>query len=195
MYKAWALIALICSTGVFSAPAGLPDVGGLGAILGGSGAATPLPGGVSLGSGDGNLLSILQILPLKEGLNGLVGDVINLLRLLLSQVRLILNALLPSLSTEQVSELEALLSNPNMTSSEILQTLDKWIADQEDIDLLNLYNSIKEDVQGKVDAVLNTLENIVGSLLPSAKPLIAQLRVRLKSKFKYQKQIYFIASC
>ena len=180
MYKAWALIALICSTGVFSAPAGLPDVGGLGGILGGGGGvATPLPGGVSLGSGDGNLLSILQILPLKGGLNGLVGDVINLLRLLLSQVRLILNALLPSLSTEQVSELEALLSNPNMTSSEILQTLDKWIADQEDVNLLNLYNSIKEDVQGKVEAVLNTLENIVRSILPSAKPLIAQLRVRL----------------
>jgi len=192
------VFALLLSSSCFASPLldGLLGGGGKGGNSGEkqsdgkkSGAVTSSPGGSgSSGSSDGGeldlagllfegkLLGVLDILPLNAGLDGLVGDLVTLIRALLEKVIQILQKLLPSLDTEQLETLTALLENENMTKSEILQTLDKFIAGQP-LDLQELYKSIVEDVQGKVDATLDTLIKIANGISPELGDLVSQIAV------------------
>ena len=172
--------------------------GGLlgGGLLGGSGGATPLPGtsggaagglnggldGV-LGGPDG-ILAILKVLPLNAGLDGLVGDVVRVIRVLLDEVINILERLLPGLTEIQLDELSKLLANENLTHSEILQEIDGWVSGQKDVNLTNLYNSIKEDVQGKVGSTLETVQKIANNLSPELGQFVKQLAVSYKTTKK-----------
>ena len=169
------LAAFLLSTSVFALPL---NIGGSS-----DGAVSPPS---SNGGGDGplsgllngKLLGVLKGLPLNAGIDGIVGDVITLVRTLLEKVIQILQRLLPSLSTEQLDELTALLKNENMTKSEILQTIDGWIAGQP-IELQKLYKSIVEDVEGKVDATFDTLKNIAYDISPEVGELVEKLGVSI----------------
>ena len=167
--------------------------GGLGGLLGGGGATPPslpgasggaagLNGGLDgvLGGPDG-ILAILKVLPLNAGLDGLVGDVVRVIRVLLDEVINILERLLPGLTEIQLDELSKLLANENLTHSEILQEIDGWVSGQKDVNLTNLYNSIKEDVQGKVGSTLETVEKIANNLSPELGQFVQQLAVSYKT--------------
>uniref|UniRef100_A0AC34GMX1 SXP/RAL-2 family protein Ani s 5-like cation-binding domain-containing protein n=1 Tax=Panagrolaimus sp. ES5 TaxID=591445 RepID=A0AC34GMX1_9BILA len=153
------LFAFLASTTVFALP-----------LLGGGGVSSaPNNGGGDNGplSGllNGKLLGVLKGLPLNAGINGALGDLVTLVRTLLEKVFQILQQLLPSLSKQQLDELTGLLKNENMTKSEILETIDSWIAGQP-IELQQLYKSIVEDVEGKIDATFTTLKNIANGISP-----------------------------
>jgi hypothetical protein len=173
--KSVIVFAFLLSTSVFALPL---NIGGSS-----DGAVSPPS---SNGGGDGplsgllngKLLGVLKGLPLDAGIEGVVGDVITLVRTLLEKVIQILQRLLPSLSTQQLDELTALLKNENMTKSEILQTIDGWIAGQP-IELQKLYKSIVEDVNGKVDATFDTLKNIAYDISPEVGELVEKLGVSL----------------
>ena len=158
-------------------------------LPGTSGAAAGLNGGLDglLGGPDG-ILAILKVLPLNAGLDGLVGDVVRVIRVLLDEVINILERLLPGLTEIQLDELSKLLANENLTHSEILQEIDGWVSGQKDVNLTNLYNSIKEDVQGKVGSTLETVQKIANNLSPELGQFVKQLAVSYKKKRK-KKQI------
>ena len=166
--------AFLLSTSVFALPLN----------IGGSSDGAVSPPSSNGGDGplsgllNGKLLGVLKGLPLNAGINGVVGDVITLVRTLLEKVIQILQRLLPSLSTQQLDELTALLKNENMTKSEILQTIDGWIAGQP-IELQKLYKSIVEDVEGKVDATFDTLKNIAYDISPEVGELVEKLGVSI----------------
>uniref|UniRef100_A0A914XX53 SXP/RAL-2 family protein Ani s 5-like cation-binding domain-containing protein n=1 Tax=Panagrolaimus superbus TaxID=310955 RepID=A0A914XX53_9BILA len=159
------LFAFLLSTSVFA----LPLLGG-----GSSTSSEKNDNGPLSGLLNGKLLGVLKVLPLNAGIDGVVGDLITLVRTLLEKVIQILQRLLPSLSTEQLDELTGLLKNENMTKSEILQTIDNWIAGQP-IELQQLYKSIVEDVEGKIDATFETLKNIANDISPEVGQLIEKL--------------------
>jgi hypothetical protein len=131
----------------------------------------PLPGLLN-----GKLLGVLKVLPLNAGIDGVFGDVITIVRTLLEKVIQILQRLLPSLSTEQLDELTALLKNENMTKSEILQTIDDWIKGQP-IETRKLYQSIVKDLDDKIDATFDTLKNIAYDISPEVGELVEKLGV------------------
>ena len=170
--KSVIVFAFLLSTSVFALPL---NIGGSsdGAVSPPSSKDGPLSGLLN-----GKLLGVLKSLPLNAGIEGVVGDVITLVRTLLEKVIQILQRLLPSLSTQQLDELTALLKNENMTKSEILQTIDGWIAGQP-IELQKLYKSIVEDVEGKVDATFDTLKNIAYDISPEVGELVEKLGVSL----------------
>lgn len=162
--------ALLLSSSVFALPLD---------ILGGGGAAaSPSPNGDGPLSGllNGKLLGVLKVLPLNAGLDGVVGDVVTLVRTLLEKVIQILQQLLPSLNPTQLNELTGLLKNENMTKSEILQTIDDWIKGQP-IELQQAYAAIVEDVEGKIDATFTTLKNIANGISPEVGELVEKLGV------------------
>ena len=164
--KATILFAFLLSTSVFALP-----------LLGGGGGVSSSPNdGPLSGLLNGKLLGVLKVLPLNAGIDGVVGDLITLVRTLLEKVIQILQQLLPSLSTEQLDELTGLLKNENMTKSEILQTIDSWISGQP-IELQQLYKSIVEDVEGKVDATFETLKNVANGISPEVGQLVVKLGV------------------
>lgn len=169
--KAIIVFALLLSTSVFALP-----------LLGGdSGAVSASPNegdGPLSGLLNGKLLGVLKVLPLNAGLDGVVGDLVTLVRTLLEKVIQILQRLLPSLSTEDLDELTELLKNENMTKSEILQTIDDWISGKS-IDLQKLYKAIVEDVDGKVDATFETLKKIANDISPEVGELVEGLGVSL----------------
>ena len=169
--------AFLLSTSVFALPL---NIGGSS-----DGAVSPSSkDGPLSGLLNGKLLGVLKGLPLDAGIEGVVGDVITLVRTLLEKVIQILQRLLPSLSTQQLDELTALLKNENMTKSEILQTIDGWIAGQP-IELQKLYKSIVEDVEGKVDATFDTLKNIAYDISPEVGELVEKLGVSLSFQMDY----------
>jgi len=165
--KSVIVFAFLLSTSVFALPLNIGGGSSDGASSNGD--SGPLSGLLN-----GKLLVVLKVLPLNAGINGVVGDLITLVRVLLEKVIQILQRLLPSLSTEQLDELTALLKNENMTKSEILQTIDGWIAGQP-IELQKLYKSIVEDVEGKVDATFDTLKNIAYDISPEVGELVEKL--------------------
>jgi len=169
--KSVILFAFLLSTSVFALP-----------LLGGGGGVSSSPNGDDgplSGLLNGKLLGVLKVLPLNAGIDGVVGDLITLVRTLLEKVIQILQRLLPSLSTEQLDELTGLLKNENMTKSEILQTIDSWIAGQP-IELQQLYKSIVEDVDGKIASTFTTLKNIANGISPQVGQLVEELGVSLK---------------
>ena len=179
--KSFIVFALLLSTSVFA----LPILGG-----GGSGVSDSPNGddGPLSGLLNGKLLGVLKVLPLNAGLDGVVGDVVTLVRTLLEKVIQILQQLLPSLSTEQLDELTGLLKNENMTKSEILETIDSWIAGQP-IELQDLYKSIVEDVDGKIDATFKALKKIADGISPEVGQLVDDLRVSLNNNKEYCNRI------
>src|SRR5689334_10066014 len=141
--KSLILFAFLLSSSAFALP-----------LLGGGDGGSAVSGSPNGGDGplsgllNGKLLGVLKVLPLNAGIDGVVGDLITLVRTLLEKVIQILQRLLPSLSVDELDELTALLKNENMTKSEILQTIDDWIKGKP-IKLQQLYKSIVEDVEGK----------------------------------------------
>ena len=171
--KATILFAFLLSTSVFALP-----------LLGGGGVSSSPNDGPLSGLLNGKLLGVLKVLPLNAGIDGVVGDLITLVRTLLEKVIQILQQLLPSLSTEQLDELTGLLKNENMTKSEILQTIDSWISGQP-IELQQLYKSIVEDVEGKVDATFETLKNVASGISPEVGQLVEKLGVSFINTYIY----------
>jgi hypothetical protein len=173
--KSVILFAFLLSSSVFALPLNILGGGSSEASSngGGKGKDGPLSGLLN-----GELLGVLKVLPLNAGIDGVVGDLITLVRTLLEKVIQILQQLLPSLSTEQLDELTALLKNENMTKSEILQTIDDWIKGQP-IKTQKLYQSIVKDLDGKIDATFNTLKNIANDISPEVGDLVEKLGVSL----------------
>ena len=174
--KSVILFAFLLSSSVFALP--------LNILGGGSGEKAVSPSSNGGGDGplsgllNGELLGVLKVLPLNAGIDGVVGDLITLVRTLLEKVIQILQKLLPSLSTEQLDELTGLLKNENMTKSEILQTIDEWIKGQP-IKTQKLYQSIVKDLDGKIDATFDTLKNIAYDISPEVGELVEKLGVSL----------------
>ena len=177
MYKkSFILFAFLLSSNVFALPilGGGDSDGKDGSSSSNGGKSGPLSGLIE----NGELLSVLKSLPLRAGLNGLVGDVVKLVRTLLEKVILILEQLIPSLSTKQLDELTELLKNENMTKSEILETIDNWVKGQP-IKTQDLYKSIVEDLDGKINATFEALKDIAYDISPEIGELIEKLGVSL----------------
>ena len=170
--KSVILFAFLLSSSVFALPLNLLG-GGSSEASNGGGKDGPLSGLLN-----GELLGVLKVLPLNAGIDGVVGDLITLVRTLLEKVIQILQQLIPSLSTEQLEELTDLLKNENMTKSEILQTIDGWIKGQP-IETQKLYQSIVKDLDGKIDATFDTLKNIANDISPEVGDLVEKLGVSL----------------
>jgi hypothetical protein len=123
---------------------------------------------------DGDLKVVFQVLGLDANLDGIVGDLVSLIRCVLEKVIQILQKLLPKLNTTQLDKLTKLLANPEMTKSEILQTIDGWIAG-EPIELQEFYNQTVTDVEDKAEATLNTLIDISNGISPELGDLVKKI--------------------
>jgi hypothetical protein len=170
MQKAVIFALLLLAPTLFALPA-LPILGG-GSKEASTGGKEPckIVGGLL----DGDLKVVFQVLGLDANLEGIVGDLISLIRCVLEKIILILQQLLPKLNTAQLDKLTALLANPEMTKSEILQTIDGWIAG-EPVDLQEFYNQTVTDVQDKAEATLNTLTDIANGISPELGKLVKEV--------------------
>lgn len=184
------IFALLLFTPCLLALPALPLVGGLtgGDKSGSSGALSlPLGGGNKGGKSDckivgglldGDLKIVFQVLGLDANLDGIVGDLVALIRCVLEKVIQILQKLLPKLNTTQLDKLTKLLANPEMTKSEILQTIDGWI-EGEPVELREFYNQTVTDVEDKAEATLNTLIDIANGISPELGNLVKELSVSI----------------